>query len=139
MTFAEVMVELKAGKKLRREIWDAQTWMALAGGDLVWSVYGKPATTECAIGCLGWADISATDWRAVGDPAGASETGIVEDNGDSEKWVDAKAIAEHLGFKPDHIRVLARAKQLPGVQLQNGSREYWRFKISEIDRWMAAN
>ena len=50
-----------------------------------------------------------------------------------EPWVDAATVGAHLGFKPDHIRKLAGQGKLPGIQMQNGARVYWRFKLSEID------
>ena len=53
-----------------------------------------------------------------------------------EPWVDAETVAAHLGFEADHIRKMARAGKLPGVQMQNGKRVYWRFKLSEIDAEM---
>lgn len=56
-----------------------------------------------------------------------------------EAWVDAATVGAHLGFKPDHIRKLAKTGRLPGSQLQNGARVYWRFKISEIDAAMQAD
>jgi excisionase family DNA binding protein len=53
-----------------------------------------------------------------------------------EPWVDAKTIAQHLGFKHDHVRALARAGKLPGVPTRNGTRDFWRFKISQVDEFM---
>jgi excisionase family DNA binding protein len=53
-----------------------------------------------------------------------------------EPWVDAKTIAAHIGCKHDHVRALARQGKLPGVPIRNGSRDYWRFKISQVDEFM---
>lgn len=55
-----------------------------------------------------------------------------------EPWVDAATVGAHLGFKPDHIRKLANQNKLPGVQMQNGARVYWRFKLSAVDAAMGA-
>ena len=56
--------------------------------------------------------------------------------GPPEPWVDAKTLGLHLGFKEQHIRNMARDGKLPGKPMQNGSRIYWRFRISEVDEWM---
>lgn len=53
-----------------------------------------------------------------------------------EPWVDAVAVGKHLGFNADHIRKLAVAGKLPGKQLQNGSKKYWRFKMSQVEAFM---
>lgn len=54
----------------------------------------------------------------------------------SEQWVDAIAVSKHLGFKPDHIRKMARAGKLYAAQTRNGDRDIWRFKLSLVDKWM---
>lgn len=65
MDFMQVYRALKEGKKLRRAVWDAQTWTAVINGEQVWSVYGKPPTTHNPNGYLEWVDIDATDWQIV--------------------------------------------------------------------------
>lgn len=55
----------------------------------------------------------------------------------TEPWVDAKTVAKHVGFKPDHIRKLAQAGKIPARSMQNGAKAYWRFRISVIDQWMS--
>ena len=55
-----------------------------------------------------------------------------------EPWVDAEAVAAHLGFKSDYVRKQAAAGKIPGTCFQNGKRAYWRFKISAVDQNMAA-
>ena len=53
-----------------------------------------------------------------------------------EPWVDAAKVAAHTGFEPDHIRKLANQGKIPAVQMQNGKRVYWRFKLSQVDVFM---
>jgi hypothetical protein len=53
-----------------------------------------------------------------------------------EPWVDAKTVAAHIGHKHDHVRALARQGKLPGVCIRNGSRDFWRFKLSQVDAFM---
>jgi hypothetical protein len=50
-----------------------------------------------------------------------------------EPWVDAEAVAAHLGFEADYIRKLANKGIIPGSVVP-GRKRYWRFKISEVDR-----
>lgn len=47
----------------------------------------------------------------------------------TERWVDVKTVAEHLGKKPYTVRELAKAGAIPATKL--GSE--WRFKLSLID------
>ena len=54
-----------------------------------------------------------------------------------ERWVDAKEVARHLGFSPDHIVKMARRGQIPARNCGYGKKQYWRFRISEIDQRMA--
>lgn len=54
-----------------------------------------------------------------------------------EPWVDAETVGEHIGFKADHVRVLARTGRLPGTPMKNGKRTYWRFKLSLVDAAMS--
>jgi len=63
---------------------------------------------------------------------------IFNGTGQVEPWVDADALATHLGFKPDHVRKMAASGQIPASQLQNGKRKFWRFKISVVDKALQA-
>lgn len=62
---------------------------------------------------------------------------VAEIRASDERWVDAKEVARHLGFSPDHIVKMARRKQLPARNCGYGKRQYWRFRISEIDKRLA--
>lgn len=53
-----------------------------------------------------------------------------------EPWVDAKAVAKHLGYDSRYICVLAKQGKLPGRAMPNGARFHWRFKISQVDAAM---
>jgi hypothetical protein len=55
-----------------------------------------------------------------------------------EPWVDADAVAKHVGCGADHIRKLARAKRIPATPMKCGKREFWKFKISLVDAAMIA-
>lgn len=56
----------------------------------------------------------------------------------AEPWVDADTIALHTGFKADHIRKMATAGKIPGSKMQNGKRQFWRFKVSAVDAVLQA-
>lgn len=49
-----------------------------------------------------------------------------------ERLVDAKAAGKFLGFTPDVVRRMAKAKQLPHYEYGLGSRTYYRFRLSEL-------
>ena len=61
-----------------------------------------------------------------------------------EKWVGADEVAAHLGFKPDHVRKLARMKLIPAFATPQNpekkdtkrKRQNWRFKLSQVDAAM---
>jgi excisionase family DNA binding protein len=57
--------------------------------------------------------------------------------GQIEPWVAAAVIATHLGCSDRRVRRMAAAGELPGAQLLDGNRSYWRFKISAIDAALA--
>lgn len=56
-----------------------------------------------------------------------------------EPWVDAKTLAAHLACHTSHVRKMAEAGRIPGHALANGARTFWRFKISEVDAFMAGS
>lgn len=53
---------------------------------------------------------------------------------EGEPLVDAKVLASHLGFKATLIRKLAQTGQIPCFRVQNGSRPYYRFRISDVEK-----
>lgn len=52
----------------------------------------------------------------------------------SEKWVDGGEVAEHVGCSRNHIISLARRKIIRGRNLGHGKKQFWRFRISEVDQ-----
>jgi len=57
-----------------------------------------------------------------------------------EPLVDAKAIAELLGLSVPHICKLALLKKIPAYPIppRTGERSTWRFRMSEVEAWLAA-
>lgn len=53
-----------------------------------------------------------------------------------EPWVDSKTVAAHIGFTHDYVRVMARKGIIPGKLMKNAKKEYWRFKLSEVEAFM---
>lgn len=61
---------------------------------------------------------------------------------DREPYTDAKPVAELLGCSQAYVLRLALlgkipAYPLPGIRGQ-GKRPRWRFRLTEVERWMAA-
>jgi excisionase family DNA binding protein len=54
------------------------------------------------------------------------------DKPDAEKWVDTKAVAEHLNINRQTVFAWIAQKNLPAVRMGKS----WRFKLSEIDAWL---
>lgn len=52
----------------------------------------------------------------------------------AEKWVDGDVVAQHLGFSRNHIIRLARIGEIRGRNLGHGKKQYWRFRLSEVDQ-----
>lgn len=50
-----------------------------------------------------------------------------------EPWVDVHRAAEHLGFSRNMVAKMAEEGRIPGVRQRNGTRTFWRFKLSLID------
>lgn len=50
-----------------------------------------------------------------------------------DEWVDAHAIAKHLKWHVNFVRKMAKARKIPALSIKNGSREYYRFRISEVE------
>ena len=57
-----------------------------------------------------------------------------------EPYVDAKPIAVMLTVTREHVLKLALLNKIPAYPLPNskvdGKRSRWRFRISEIEKWM---
>lgn len=51
---------------------------------------------------------------------------------ETERWVSADEVAEHLSMTAQWVRDMARDDELPGVKFGI----YWRFRISEVDAEM---
>lgn len=47
--------------------------------------------------------------------------------------VDAQTLAEHLGFRATVIRKMAKLGHIPSLCLKNGKKEYYRFRIHEVE------
>ena len=52
----------------------------------------------------------------------------------AEPWVSVDLIAEHLGVTRDSIYRWIDRKQLPAHRVGR----LWKFKVSEVDRWVRA-
>ena len=56
----------------------------------------------------------------------------------AEHYVDAHAVARHIGIKRRQVLALTRAKKLPGHPVDpDAACKTWRYKLSEIDRAIA--
>lgn len=56
----------------------------------------------------------------------------------SEPFVDGERAAAFLSMPRKTILNMARKGSLPGHPVGLGRRKVWRFRISELDRWMQA-
>jgi predicted DNA-binding transcriptional regulator AlpA len=50
-----------------------------------------------------------------------------------EPFVDAKRVAEHLGFSAGTVIRMAHRGAIPTTPYKSGKKTYFRFKLSEID------
>jgi predicted DNA-binding transcriptional regulator AlpA len=57
----------------------------------------------------------------------------LRDEGESDRWLDSREAADHLGISRDAIHKLHAAGVLPSSQEKAGAKLY--FKRSELDRW----
>ena len=55
-----------------------------------------------------------------------------------EPFVDATRAAEFLGIKPRRILEMARDGQIPAYPLGTGARRTWRFRLTEICKFIAS-
>lgn len=61
-------------------------------------------------------------------------------NQTQEPWVSAEPVAQYLGVTRAYVLKLALLGRIPAHALpplkEGATRQRWRFRISEIDRWM---
>lgn len=55
-------------------------------------------------------------------------------NRNIEHWVSSKEIAEHLGINKDTLHRWIKNKNIPCHRVGR----LWKFKISEVDKWIKA-
>lgn len=53
-----------------------------------------------------------------------------------EPFVDAKRAADFLAMSRKTLLSLARKRYLPGHPVGQGLRRVWKFRLSELERWM---
>lgn len=53
-----------------------------------------------------------------------------------EPFVDAKRAADFLAMSRKTLLSLARKGYLPGHPVGQGVRRVWKFRLSELERWM---
>ncbi len=51
-----------------------------------------------------------------------------------ETLIDSGEAAKLLGIHPKTLQNMARHGRIPGIRIG----KYWRFRVSEIDRWLQA-
>jgi len=54
----------------------------------------------------------------------------------SEPFVNAREASKFVQLHPVTVQRLAREGLLPGHPVSNGSRRHWRFRLSELGRWL---
>jgi excisionase family DNA binding protein len=54
----------------------------------------------------------------------------------SEPYLDADRAADYLSISRKTLLKKARAGRLPAHPIGDGPKKMWRFRISELDRWM---
>ena len=53
-----------------------------------------------------------------------------------EPFVNAREASKFVQLHPVTVQRLAREGLLPGHPVSNGSRRHWRFRLSELARWL---
>jgi excisionase family DNA binding protein len=51
-----------------------------------------------------------------------------------ERWLSVEEIAEYLGVSKDTVYTWVASKRMPGHRVGR----FWKFKTSEVDRWVRA-
>jgi hypothetical protein len=54
-----------------------------------------------------------------------------------EGWVDLHRVANHLNISYQTAAKRVKEGKIVGHPMRNGSKTYWRFKLSEVDAAMA--
>jgi excisionase family DNA binding protein len=54
----------------------------------------------------------------------------------SEPYIEAERAARHLSISRKTLLRLARSGAVPAHGIGQGRKKMWRFRISELDRWM---
>lgn len=54
----------------------------------------------------------------------------------SEPYIEAGRAAAYLSMSRKTLLKKARSGRLPGHPIGDGRKKMWRFRISELDRWM---
>ena len=60
-------------------------------------------------------------------------------DGNNAQLVDAQTVADHLGFRATVIRKMAKLGRIPSLCLKNGKKEYYRFRIGEVEEALRRN
>ena len=55
-----------------------------------------------------------------------------------EPFVNAREASKFVRLHPVTVQRLAREGLLPGHPVSNGLRRHWRFRLSELGRWLQA-
>ncbi len=55
-----------------------------------------------------------------------------------EHFVDADTVADFLSLSRKHVLKLARLELIPAYPISFGTRSVWRFRISELEKWMVS-
>lgn len=50
-----------------------------------------------------------------------------------EPWVDLATVAKHIGFGYDTTSKMVKSGIIPHRAVKNGSKTFYRFKLSEVD------
>ena len=53
-----------------------------------------------------------------------------------EPFVNAREASKFVRLHPVTVQRLAREGLLPGHPVSNGLRRHWRFRLSELGRWL---
>jgi hypothetical protein len=53
------------------------------------------------------------------------------------EWVDARRLAEHIGFSYQTTLGMADNGKIPGKAFQSGKKTFWRFRLSDVDAALA--
>jgi hypothetical protein len=84
--------------------------------------------------------VSPTDFRDNSFLKNQVSQSNTSDNATCELWkehfVDADAAATFLSLSRKHLLKLARLRRIPAYPITFGTRALWRFRISELEKWI---